>query len=78
MGQTDKIDAAIVTAAEQGAHRATHVYSERISSSTRTAEEVAYVKAVAGEVATRLVAQFEGEGYTVELTTEDVVDVSGK
>lgn len=74
MIQGDRVYEAIRTATMAGASNARHTYSERISSSTRSSEYVEFIKAVTGEIATRVATGLTENGYIVELTFGDVVD----
>lgn len=72
--QRTAIDAAVMSAANMGHRQAPHTYSERISASRNSRDEVAFIEVVADLVSAKVVEDLKGEGFQVDTVTREVVD----
>ncbi len=72
--QREIVDAAITKTAEMGRNSVNHKYSERISASRNSREEIAAIEDFANIVTERLQAGLQKDGFDVHTRSEEVID----
>lgn len=74
MDNRQLIDTTLAIAAKEGKRYSQYTYTERISASRLSPDEIAFVEAAADEVAGILSASLEADGYSVSFRSKEVMD----